>query len=44
MLKITLLFTEKRLAPTTLAGLAEYRKRLSEPASIQANRVTSLTP
>jgi 23S rRNA (pseudouridine1915-N3)-methyltransferase len=43
MLKITLLFTEKRLAPTTLAGLAEYRKRLSRACQLDwQTGVTSL--
>jgi len=30
MLKITLLFTGKKLSKTALAGLQEYKKRLSQ--------------
>jgi 23S rRNA pseudoU1915 N3-methylase RlmH len=40
MLKISLYFTQKTLTPSTTAGLAEYRKRLSK--SCQLNWTTSI--
>ena len=42
MLKITLLFTKKKLAAPTLAGLQEYKKRLSQ--SCQLDWKTGVEP
>jgi len=42
MLKITLLFTGKKLSKTALAGLQEYKKRLSQ--SCQLDWLTGVEP
>lgn len=42
MLKVTLLFTSKKLAAPTLAGLQEYKKRLSQ--SCQLDWKTGVEP
>ncbi|NCC75242.1 MAG: hypothetical protein EOM08_02275 [Clostridia bacterium] len=42
MLKVTLLFTSKKLSPPALAGLQEYKKRLSQ--SCQLDWKTGVEP
>ena len=42
MLKVTLLFTEKKLSKPALAGLQEYKKRLSQ--SCQLDWLTGVEP